>query len=103
MHSCKPCVVTTISKPYKSYCCPHVAGLDYLGPTPATLTFISGQEVGAQRCTVLSAVDDALIEDDESLNISLSVSSAADEDSVRYTEGEGSTTVTIIQDPNDST
>ena len=75
--------------------------MDYLGPSPSTLTFISGQTVGAQRCTVISAVDDTLIEDDESLNITLSVA-PADLDSVRYTTGESSTSVTIVQDPNDS-
>lgn len=78
-----------------------VGGVDYTGPTPLMLTFISGQTVDAQRCTVISVLDDTLIEDDETFSISL-IASPADGNSVRFTTGENVTTVTIVQDPNDS-
>lgn len=65
------------------------------------LTFTSGQNVGAQRCAVLFAVDDSLIEDGETLNISLAASTS-DESVVRFTIGGDVATVTIVQDPNDS-
>lgn len=65
-----------------------------------TLTFISGQTIGAQRCSLISAIDDTLIEAVESLSISL-IPSSSDEDSVRLTMGQGIATVIIVQDPND--
>ena len=76
-------------------------GLDYDSPLPATLTYISGQTVGGQRCTTLNVLDDLLIEDEEMVNVTLSVS-LGDEDSVRFTTGESFTTVTIVEDPFDS-
>ena len=66
------------------------------------LTFISGQTVGAQRCTLVSSRDDLSIEEEEMLNITL-IPSPSDGTSVRFTVGESVTTVAIIQDPNDST
>ena len=66
------------------------------------LTFTSGQTIGAQSCAVIIAVDDPLIEDVESFNISLAAS-PSDESTVRFTIAEDITTVTIVQDPNDST
>ena len=65
------------------------------------LTFTSGQTVGAQRCTVLFTIHDSLIEDVETFNISLAAS-PSDENIVRFAIGEDVTTVTILQDPNDS-
>ena len=65
------------------------------------LTFTSGQSVGAQSCAVLFTIDDSLIEDVETFNISLAAS-PSDESTVRFTIGEDVTTVTILQDPNDS-
>ena len=76
-------------------------GLDYMSPTLSALTFISGQTVGAQRCTVISALDDSLIETEEVLNVSMTAS-PTDGDAVRFTAGQGVATVTILQDPNDS-
>ena len=64
------------------------------------MTYISGQTVGGQRCTTLNVLDDLLIEDEEMVNVTLSVS-MGDEDSVRYTTGESFTTVTIVEDPFD--
>lgn len=66
-----------------------------------TLTFISGQTVGAQRCSAISAIDDSLIEAVERLSISL-IPSSSDEDSVRFITGQSIATVIIVQDPNDS-
>ena len=65
------------------------------------LTFTSGQSVGAQHCAVLVAIDDSLIEGVETFNISLAAS-PSDENIVRFTIAEDVTTVTIMQDPNDS-
>ena len=65
------------------------------------LTFISGQTIGAQRCSAISAIDDSLIEAVETLSISL-IPSPSDEDSVRFTTGQSIATVIIVQDPNDS-
>lgn len=79
-----------------------IGGVDYIGPDPLVLTFMSGQVVDAQRCAVISATDDSLIEDVETLSISLTTS-PTDGDSVRFTMGESTTTVAIVQDPNDST
>ena len=76
-------------------------GLDYVGPHPMMLTFTSGQTVGAQRCAVIFAIDDPLIEDVEAFNISLAASPSV-ENTVRFTIGEDITTVIIVQDPNDS-
>lgn len=75
--------------------------LDYMNPTPSALTFISGQTVGAQRCTVISAQDDLLIEGKEVLNVSL-IPIPSDEDAVRFTMGQGVATVEILPDPDDS-
>lgn len=77
-------------------------GVDYLGPDPLSLTFISGQTVGAQRCSVISAVDDTLIEAAERFSISMTPHSPSDEDSIRFTTGQDIAAVIIIQDPNDS-
>ena len=76
-------------------------GLDYTGPSPSMLTFISGQTVSAQRCTDVSVLDDNLIEDDEIFILSL-VASPDDESAVMFVAGENYTTITILQDPNDS-
>ena len=65
------------------------------------LTFISGQTVGAQRCTDVSVLDDNLIEEDEIFILSL-VASPHDENAVMFVAGENYTTITILQDPNDS-
>ena len=65
------------------------------------LTFISGQTVGAQRCTDVSILDDNLIEDDEMFTLSL-IASPSDESAVTFTQGENATNITILQDPNDS-
>ena len=65
------------------------------------LIFTSGQTVGAQRCAVLFAIDDSLIEGVETFNISLAAS-PSDENIVRFAIAEDVTTVTIMQDPNDS-
>ena len=73
-----------------------------MNPTPSSaLTFISGQTVGAQRCIVISALDDSLIEGEEVLNVSM-IAFPSDGDAVRFTAGQGVATVTILQDPNDS-
>ena len=68
---------------------------------PDTVTFIPGQTIGAQRCTVVSSRDDTSIEDEETFIITL-VPSSSDGNSVRFTNG-GSITVAIVQDPDDST
>lgn len=65
------------------------------------MTFTSGQSAGAQFCTVLFAIDDLLIEDSETFNVSLAAS-LSEENIVRFTIGEDVATVTIVQDPNDS-
>ena len=57
--------------------------------------------MGAQRCTDVSVLDDNLIEDDETFTLSL-VASPADESAVMFVDGENFTTITILQDPNDS-
>ena len=75
--------------------------MDYAGPHPMMLTFTSGEAVGAQRCADIFAIDDSLIEDVETFNISLAAS-LPDEDAVRFTIAGNVTTVTIVQDPNDS-
>ena len=72
-----------------------------MNPSPSTLTFISGQTVGAQRCIDVSILDDNLIEDDETFTLSL-IASLTDESAVMFTAGGNSTTITILQDPNDS-
>ena len=67
------------------------------------LTFTSGQTVGAQDCAVLFAIDDPLIEDVETLSISLAASSSeSDGNIVRFTAEKRVANVTIVQDPNDS-
>ena len=72
-----------------------------MSPSPSTLTFISGQTVGAQRCTDVTVLDDNLIEDDEIFSLSL-IASLTDENAVMFTAGENFTIITILQDPNDS-
>ena len=72
-----------------------------MSPSPPVLTFISGQMVGAQRCTDISVLDDNLIEDDEIFTLSL-IASPSDASAVTFTAGENFTTVNILQDPNDS-
>ena len=66
------------------------------------LTFISGQTVGAQHCAEILAIDDHLIEDVETLNISLTVESSIDDSIVRFTTERNTATVSIVQDANDS-
>lgn len=66
-----------------------------------TLSFSIGQTVGAQQCTIVFALEDTLIEDDESFNISLATSSS-DASVVAFTPEASVATVTIVQDPNDS-
>ena len=78
-----------------------LGGVDYTGPSPLVLTFTSGQMVGDQRCATVTAVDDDLIEDDETLNITLS-SPLSVSGAVRFTAGDETETLTIVQDPNDS-
>ena len=78
-----------------------VDGIDYVGPRPTMLTFTSGQSAGAQLCAQLFAIDDSLIEDSETFNVSLAAS-PSEETIVRFTIGENVATVTIVQDPNDS-
>lgn len=80
--------------------CLSTAGADYNGPSPLMLTFSSGQFSGAQRCTSVLVLDDSLIEEDEFFNVSLHVS-PSDSSAVRFTGGIQTTTVTIVQDPND--
>lgn len=65
------------------------------------LTFTPGQTVGTQQCTTVFALEDTLIEGDETFTISLAVSSA-DASSVRFTPETRVATVTIVQDSNDS-
>ena len=79
----------------------HAEGVDYITPSSLTLMFTSGQTVGAQHCITLSALDDTLYEQDETLNVVLT-SSPTDGNSVRFTAGENVTIVTISSDPNDS-
>ena len=79
-----------------------IGGIDYLGPDPLSLTFISGQTVGAQRCSAISVIDDTLIEAAEGLSISLTPYFPSDEDFVRLTIGQDIAAVIIVQDPNDS-
>ena len=76
-------------------------GIDYALPPLLTLVFTSGQTVGAQQCTVVSAFDDPLYEGDEIFSIALTTL-PEDQGSVRFTEGENVTTVTILRDLNDS-
>ena len=57
--------------------------------------------VGTQQCTTVFALDDTLIEDDETFDISLSTSSA-DASFATFTPEASVATVTILQDPNDS-
>lgn len=56
---------------------------------------------GAQRCTLISALDDPLYEGDETFTIVLATS-PMDGSSVRFTTGENVATVTILRDLNDS-
>jgi hypothetical protein len=74
---------------------------DYAGPFPVSLSFSTGQTIGAQQCTTILAIDDTLIEDDETFNISLTTSSA-DDSFVTFTPEASVATITIVQDPNDS-
>ena len=71
---------------------------DYFGPFPIALNFSRGQTVGAQQCTTMFAIDDTLIEDDETFNISLTTSASF----VTFTPEASVATITILQDPNDS-
>lgn len=66
-----------------------------------TLTFTSGQTIGAQLCALILALDDSLIEDVETFNISFTAT-LPDGNSVRFAVEEAITTVRILQDPNDS-
>jgi hypothetical protein len=66
-----------------------------------SLNFSRGQIVGAQQCTTVLAIDDTLIEDDETFNVSLAASSA-DASFVTFTPEASVATITIVQDPNDS-
>ena len=66
-----------------------------------SLSFSRGQTVGAQQCTMVFALDDTMIEDDEIFNISLTTSSA-DANIVTFTPESSVATITIVQDPNDS-
>lgn len=79
----------------------YTGGQDYTGPSQSTLTFIPGQTVGAQRCTDVSVLDDNLIEDDEIFTLSLVVS-PMDASAVMFVAGQNFTTITILQDPDDS-
>ena len=74
---------------------------DYFGPFPITLNFSREQTVGAQQCTTVFAINDTLIEDDETFNISLTTSTA-DASFVTFTPEASIATITIVQDPNDS-
>ena len=74
---------------------------DYFDPFPIALNFSRGQTVGAQQCTTMFAIDDTLIEDDETFNISLTTSSA-DASFITFTPEASVATITIVQDPNDS-
>ena len=74
---------------------------DYVGPFPMTLRFSRGQTIGVQQCTTVFALEDTLIEDDESFNISLATSSS-DASFVAFSPEASVATVTIVQDPNDS-
>jgi hypothetical protein len=74
---------------------------DFVGPFPMSLNFSRGLMVGAQQCATVLALDDTLIEDDETLNISLATSSA-DASFVSFTPEASVVTITIVQDPNDS-
>lgn len=78
----------------------NTGGIDYTGPSPSMITFGPGQSVGDEHCTVVSVVDDNLIEDEETFNLILSVS-PADVDLVDFI-GRGTSSFNIIQDPNDS-
>lgn len=78
-----------------------LGGVDYTGPSPATLTFTSGQEVGGQQCATFTAVDDELFEDEETVLVSLSSAAGDINGTVRFTPGNDTTTLTILQDPND--
>ncbi len=80
---------------------PLSGGIDYTGPTPSVITFSPGQTVGDENCIVVSVLDDSFIENKETFNLTLSVSSA-DVNSVAFS-GQGISTFTITQDPNDST
>jgi hypothetical protein len=66
-----------------------------------SLNFPRGQTVGAQQCTRVVTIDDTLIEDDETFNVSLAASSA-DASFVTFTPEASVATITIVQDPNDS-
>lgn len=81
--------------------CSVTGGIDFSGPSPSLLTFRPGQTVGDQLCTVVSILDDAFIEEEEIFYISLSVA-PEDMNLVKF-HGGSLSTVTIIQDPNDST
>jgi hypothetical protein len=74
---------------------------DFEGPFPISLTFSRGLMVGTQQCTSVFTLDDTLIEDDETFNISLATSSA-DASFVTFTPEASTATITIVQDPNDS-
>lgn len=64
------------------------------------LTFRPGQTVGDQLCTVVSVLDDNIIEDEETFFLTLSVA-PEDMNFVKFSGGNLSI-VSIIQDPNDS-
>ena len=74
--------------------------MDYTGPAPSEVTFRAGLSTGDQHCVVVTVIDDDFIEDEETFDIVLTVP-PGDEASVVFNRADA-TTLTIIQDPNDS-
>lgn len=75
-------------------------GVDFIGPDPSILTFISGQSAGDIQCADVTILDNSILEGERSFSVELR--EVPSERSVKINETMMSVDVKIDIDPNDS-
>jgi hypothetical protein len=78
----------------------HTDGVDFIGPDPSMLTFISGQSMGDIQCANMTILDNSILERERSFSVELREIRL--ETSVKINETMTSMDIDIENDPNDS-
>lgn len=75
-------------------------GVDFIGPEPSMLTFISGQSTGDIQCADVTILDNSILEGERSFSVQLA--EVPSEMKVKVSDTMMSVDINIEDDPNDS-
>jgi hypothetical protein len=76
-----------------------IEGVDFIGPDPSVLTFMSGQSTGDVRCADVTILDNLILDGERSFSIELG--EVRSETNVKINETMTSVDIDIDDDPND--